>query len=539
MGVTIRTILSSDMFKDYKLIAGEKGLDKQVQGIAILDAPDGFNWSKGRELVISSGYVFQQNPGLFAEYMKTDQFKNISGMGIKMDRYLKEIPEHIIENFNKNEIPLINVPMDDPWMTLMNKLNVLVLNKNIKQFKIDDINPKSFSDLSYQSRKINKILFQIEYEMNFPAMLYDLNNEKAYYSSPKFLKLADDLEVEDFWNPSFHYTQEILCDNLQMRRYRFLKDKHEIPYSWITVPITAGNKVQAYFVVLEAMCLIDYFDQFSIRIGFLLLQSLFENMLVAQFMGDVGFEKFIIDLIHNNIRNIERSVDELGIDTKQKYFLLLMKQVDSSVRFSDHKEEIKNCANNSIIRLGARMAIIDDYSCVFLLPIADEIPKKKFIELIKDSTKDLYSRLRKRIDNIKLVFGFSDIEDSIYEFNRNYERCKQTIDIGNILFPNKNFIMYSELGPFAWMDIKEDELDIMLKDISKLTMSKEYKEHVNILNTYLECNMNYSLTAKKLFLHINTVRKKIDEIDNLIDIDLNNPINRLKLEIILKLVSQY
>jgi purine catabolism regulator len=49
--------------------------------------------------------------------------------------------------------------------------------------------------------------------------------------------------------------------------------------------------------------------------------------------------------------------------------------------------------------------------------------------------------------------------------------------------------------------------------------------------------MNYSLTAKKLFLHINTVRKRLEEINNLINIDLDNPINRLKVEIILKLVK--
>lgn len=517
------------------MIAGGNGLDRQVQGIAILDAPDGFNWTKGRELVVSTGYIFKQNPGLFEKYMKTKCFKSISGMGIKVDRYLKEIPKHIIDIFNEYNIPLIHIPAKDSWMTLMNKLNVLVINKNIKQFKIEDINPKSFSDLSYQSRKINKILSQIEYEMNFPAMLYDLNTEKAYYSSLKFTELADDLKIEDFWNPSLDFTKEVLCDNLKMCRYRFLKDKHEIPYSWITIPITVGNKIQAYFVVIEAMGLIDYFDQFSIRIGFLLLQSLYENILVAQFIGDVGFEKFIIDLIHGNIRDMDKSTDELGIDTHQDYFLLLMKQTSPLVNLSNYKEEIKNCANNSVIKLGARMAIIDDNSCIFLLPVDEKFLKEDFLELIKDETKNLYNRLRKRIDNIRLVFGLSDIEDSIHEFNRNFERCKHITDIGNLLFPDKDFITYSELGVFAWMDIKKDELDIILKDISKLINSKEYEEHITILRTYLECNMNYSLTAKKLFLHINTVRKRIEEVNDLIDVNLDNPMDRLKLEIILKL----
>ena len=73
-------------------------------------------------------------------------------------------------------------------MGIVNQLNVLVMNQSIRQFNIRNINPNNYSNLSYQVRKIHKILSQIEKEMNFPAMLYDLSNEKAYYSSPAFLK---------------------------------------------------------------------------------------------------------------------------------------------------------------------------------------------------------------------------------------------------------------------------------------------------------------------------------------------------------------
>ncbi|HBB28448.1 MAG TPA: PucR family transcriptional regulator, partial [Clostridiales bacterium] len=45
-----------------------------------------------------------------------------------------------------------------------------------------------------------------------------------------------------------------------------------------------------------------------------------------------------------------------------------------------------------------------------------------------------------------------------------------------------------------------------------------------------------SITAEKLFIHINTVRKRIEKINDLINIDLDNSINRLKLELILKLI---
>ncbi|MCQ4924588.1 PucR family transcriptional regulator ligand-binding domain-containing protein [Tissierella carlieri] len=540
MGLTIREMLRAEFFKDFKVIAGQGGLDKQIQGIAILDAPDGYKWTKGREFVISSGYVFQQHPRLFEEYINSDIFREISGMGIKLDRYLKTIPDYITDVFNEYNIPLINIPMGPSWMEIMNQLNVLVMNKNIRQFRIGNINPKSFSNLTYQSRKINKILSQMEGEMNFPAMLYDLSSEKAYYSSPTFLELLEDIQIGDFWNPTIEVTKEILCDNLKMIRYRFYDDKYDKPYSWITVPITVGDKIKAYFVVVEATGLIDYFDQFALRIGFLLLQSLYEQILVAQSIGDIGFEKFIAEIISGNLLDDEtiakRAID-LGLDINLNYYLILMKQERKEAHLVSYKNELKEAVSSSISHMEARMAMIDDNRCVFLLPIDNRISEKENLKLMKKSAEIFKKRIESKIEDINIVFAISDNESTVYEIKRNYIRCEQTIKIGQILYPDEYYLKYSDLGVFAWMDIKEDELEIMSKDIKILIENPEHSELIETLKVYLECKMNYSLTAKQLFLHINTVRKRIEEINNLINFDMEDPMNRLKLEVLLKLIK--
>lgn len=73
--------------------------------------------------------------------------------------------------------------------------------------------------------------------------------------------------------------------------------------------------------------------------------------------------------------------------------------------------------------------------------------------------------------------------------------------------------------------------------LKNLVDSPHYKEHLEILKVYLESRMNYSLTAKTLFMHINTVRKRIEEINDLINFDIEDPVNRLKLEILLKIMG--
>ena len=540
MGICVRDILKSESFKGFELLAGHGGLDNQIQGIAVMDAPDGFKWTHGRELLITTGYVFTQNPGLIEEIIESGDLKKISAAGIKLGRFINEIPDHVIAAFNEYHIPLIRIPLEYSWMGIMNQLNVLVMNQSIRQFNIRNINPHNYSNVSYQVRKIHNILSQIEKEMNFPAMLYDRSNEKAYYSSPAYQTLSGHLETEDFWQPSFHHKKEILCNNLNMVRYRFFDEKYDRPYSWITVPITVGDKVEAYFVVVEATGLIDYFDQFALRIGFVLLQSLYEQMLIAQNIGDAGFEKFISDSLAGNLSNpdmIAKRATELNIDTNLTYYLVLMKQTNTEIHLSSYKDIVKSTVYTSIGYSGIRIAIIDENRFIFLIPADKSVSHEKNIELIRGYFKELYNKLERKVKNISLTFGISDINDTIFEIKRNYSRCEKTITNGKLLYPEKNYLSYSDLGAFAWMDIQEDEIEMMLMDLKELFAQDENKELIETLKVYLDCKMNYSHTAKNLYIHINTVRKRIEQINDQIQIDLEDPLNRLKLEVLLKLFN--
>ena len=62
MGIAIQELLSQEYFKDFYVLAGAKGLHREIQGITVMEAPDAFHWTKGKELVLSSGYVIAKEP---------------------------------------------------------------------------------------------------------------------------------------------------------------------------------------------------------------------------------------------------------------------------------------------------------------------------------------------------------------------------------------------------------------------------------------------------------------------------------------------
>lgn len=539
MGLAISEILNAEYFKDFKILAGHKGMDKQIQGIAILDAPDGYLWTKGRELVMTSGYLFKNDLNLFKKYTQDEGFRKMSAMAIKVDRYLKEIDKEILAKFDEHEIPLIYVPSGLSWMDIMNHLNVLVINKNIKQFRIEGINTKALSDISYQSRKINQILGKIEQEMNFPAMVYEVSDGIAYYSSPVFEKIFDELNHSDFWNPSFKHTTEVLCDSLNITRFRFIDEKYTAPFSWISIPIVINNNIKAYFVVLEAEGLIDFFDQFALRIGFLLLQSLYEHILISANQKETGFKKFILDIVNQNLvnkDNIMEEAKELDLDLKIEYLVLMVK--DKEGKNFIEKETIEKNFNNSFRKLKGRIAPVNENSYLILLPIDDNILMEENKKQIKKSINKFNKCLKSDMEDFNLNFGISDIPTHLEDIYISYTRACKALEMGYIFYENLYYITYTELGPLAWMDIKFDEIDIMKKSIENLLAEDEDGELIRTLSIYLESNMNYSITAKKLYLHINTVRNRIKHIEDLTNLELEDPITKLKLIILLRIIDK-
>lgn len=323
-----------------------------------------------------------------------------------------------------------------------------------------------------------------------------------------------------------------------MARYRIYDARYEKPFSWITVPITVDNKTKAYFVVIEATELIDYYDQFALRIGFLMIQDMYEQILVAQSIADIDFEKFIDSVLKGKLTGKDEIIKEaleLNLGINNKSYAVVMRQTNNEIILSGFRDVLKNCIRGAFEPNYARMALIEDNKCLFLFKKDDDFSEQKNIEMITEKLNNLRKRMELEINGIEVAFGISDVPDFIYGIKRNYMRAEQALDIGKLLYPEDKFCSYSKLGAFAWLDIKEDEIGIMMKDIDLLLGSEEHKELVNTLKVYLECKMNYSLTAKNLFVHINTVRKRIDEIGDLTRLDLENPMNRLKLEMLLKL----
>lgn len=542
MGIAVKELLALEYFKDFYVVAGKQGLDREIQGVTILEAPDGFRWTVGKELVLSSGYAISQDPDCIRRAFEEGGFQKTAAMMIKRERYLAQIPEDIIAIHNEYGVPLISIPFSVPWMEIMSQINVAVINRTIRRFRIQKCDALQASQQTYKVQKIQRILQAVEVEMNFPAFLYDINEKKGYYSSANFRRITEafGLKEEDYWAPSHPHTVYTLCDYLQMKRIRLMEQENPSGplVSWIQIPITMNGAVQAYFIVMESREFLDYYDEYAIRIAVLMLQGVYEQIMVAQNAENIGFENFILYALNSDADDREKLAAQAsvqGISMSTKYVCVVFEQLhaESSAR-SERKQFVEIFQSGNMSGSG-RLVFLKENEGALILEASDpaihsQTDMEKLLERFE-------KRVKERFPNMRLEFGSYREGRSLAEIRLCIEKCRKAMELGRKMEPGKKVWEYSSFGALAWLQIPEDELEKNLRKYQELLKDEKNVEMLKTLKVYLESNMNYSVTAEKMYVHINTVRKRIERAHELLDIDWDQRISLLNAELLLQFLK--
>ena len=542
MGIAIKTLLEQEFFKDFYIVAGEKGLHKEVQGIAIMDAPDAYRWTKGKELIITSGYSISMVPGSIKNAFDEGFMQTISGMMIKRGRHLSQIPEEIIRLFNQYQIPLISMPFEIGYMEVMQQVNTIVMNRTIRRFQIHKNGALTLGDTTYKVQKIKKILQAVEVEMDFPAFLYDVGEQEGYYSSANFKRISEryGLKESDYWDPQIDHNSYTLCDYIQMTRIRLCNERERdgARVSWILIPISAGGNLQAYFVVMESREFLDYYDEYSIRIAYLLLQAIYEQIVIAQSIGNMGIENLVLLAMHSTGEDEERllyQASQQGISMNTRYVCILFHQKNEQISARDKREMYITVFQSSSIPKNSKIAFLDENAGVILAEIWESEKHKK--EDIQERILDFYNKITEKCPDMELEFAVLREGKKLSQLKEALEKCGKIMKMGKKLYPERKIWDYETIGPFTWLQIPDEELDKMLLEYRNLMKDEKNIELLRTLKIYLENNMNFSVTAEKMYVHINTIRKRIDKLNTILQIEWDSYMSRLKLEILLQFLE--
>lgn len=537
MGVSIEEILQSKFFKDYYVIAGENGLHREVQAVALFDAPDGYMWFKGKEFVLTTGFFFKNNTEFFKEVILFLHTKNSSAMGIKKDRYLKEIPEEILNLCNDLDFPLIIVPYNVAWIDIINAVNSIVMNRYITRLNTTNSRKKDITSNNFY-KKIENIIISLSQELGSAISVRDII-DKNIINYPANYKSEEDLDRLSENNLS-NYQKEVLCEKLNICRIRNIEDEK----SWIQMTIEINSTPVTKIILWEESRSIDYYDLFALRLSHTLLLEVYEQIYVMNSFERKFYDDLIKSLFNETLNTKEKLVKvikgmqnfKLNIDSK--FICIIIRQEEDKPSFYTIREKIYNTLLLKLPKDEAIFGIVDDNTIAIIKDVSKY--NNDIIMNVQKELKGLLINIKDTFLGDELRIGIGNSTDNICFIKSSYIEALRAIEVGRYIYSDKKIISFEELGPFGLLrldNIGKKSFGGTFNCLYPLLNEGYNEELLTTLKVYLESQSNYNIAAQKLFVHSNSVRYRIAKIQELCNINLEDPVERLKTEVTLKFMD--
>ena len=538
MGIQLKEILEDKFFKDYWVVAGEKGITREVQAVTLFDAPDGYKWFKGKEFVISTGYLFLESEDYFKEVIRFLHEKGSAGIGVKKDRYLMEIPKGVIDLCDDLDFPMINIPFDEAWIDLINAVNSIAVNRFITRV-IDKPSTQSALTPNNMKKKMRDLITKLSVEVGKPVTIIETVSGKTF-SHPNGFKLPEKVDIfQELVDYEFDFSKKILCDRLGI--YRISPNDRSL-YPWIVVPLDLRGLVVAKIIIWESCDPIDYYDLLAIRMATALLAEIYEQVYLYQNFEGKYYDEFIKALVNKELDTYSkaeeylRNIDRSRVDLESSFIVSCIKK-DGEGSLSNKREEIYKAVMSVLDEKTSMFGILEDDTIVIL---TDTKAYDNSVKTLRSMFKDILDKLRENIGSNGYTVGIGAESGEIMNVRKSYFESLKAIEIGKYIFREKNVIAFQDLGPFGLLrleNLRKKDFGNNFDQLKPIFDLENGKELIETLGVFLECESNYNEASKKLFLHTNTVRYRIAKIQEACDIDLGDPMERLKTEITLKFLG--
>lgn len=176
---------------------------------------------------------------------------------------------------------------------------------------------------------------------------------------------------------------------------------------------------------------------------------------------------------------------------------------------------------------------------------AEHIILVKALESTQDY-QDLKAIARAIVDTVNMEamvdvrVAYGTIVDNLKDVSRTYKEANMALDVGRIFYMGKNVLAYNELGIGRLIyQLPNTLCKMFLEEVFHGNALDQFDEEaLSIINAFFENDLNISETARKLYLHRNTLVYRLEKIQKMTGLDIRKFDDALTFKIALMVSSQ-
>ncbi|MGI5824304.1 MAG: PucR family transcriptional regulator [Bacillota bacterium] len=522
--MNIKELLQMPEFDGFKLLTGNIDNNRNITSVNVIDSPDSYLYFKGGEFLLTNAYIMKDAPEILKDIIEQSAKIGVAGIGIKLERFISEVPENILALAERLDFPIIALPLQIAFVDIIYPVLRNIVNEQLIQLEYSEKIHKSFTQLVLNGGSNQEIVDTLSLLIKKKIRYYDLYFGEIYYSqnSGTESKPAGASEA----------LKTILADNdgylleVDKRRYGYIVVMREdsadcseeavINQEFIKIAVEhAGSvlKLNTQKQISNHQIESKYRDEFIQGLLLNAFSSYKEIKSRAAWYGWDFSNQVVVAVI--DIRGA------LGKD-RDKYLEPLTDFIKLHVR--------KVFPNSAYTKLGEYM--------VFLLDTVT-FGKSSFDAIIKESAQKLIEQLAEKY-NLQTLIGIGGYKSDLQFIHESYNEAVQSLKISKQI--GSQMMFYDDIGLYKLLlPLAADEMsdEFCEKCLGKLIRYDENNQtnYLHTLRMISENGWNLKAAASELFLHYNTLKNRYYKIEEILESDLNDANIRVDVAVALKLLD--
>jgi PucR family transcriptional regulator, purine catabolism regulatory protein len=512
--ITVRKL--NESLSDYNItvVAGNSGLDSKIEYLNVQEVQERSPWMKKNGLIMTTFNAFESIEQI-VNHMKWYVEMGVSAVGFHSAIY-REIPKELIEFSNKSNLPLLHIPYGTPYHLLFELYNSLIDEETIKmKEQIDKLN-ESMLEAVLLEKDTHFILQVMGKYLNAPIIYMDENMKIISIWSSKSSRSEIYKFIDDLKGKKANLFTKVRVENKKVN-IDAAEFKSEGLKSLNIIPLTINLKCLG-FLVVGVQDIKSIFHGAIIKNGVtaLKLNAIKQNATKEyQKNEDIKlFEEIFAD----------RRAQEIS---KQDFYYDISRIQAIVIAETKNNDQLKEC-----YRRVYKLMEDADLNCLVW------IFEKRIIAIIQKKV-----RILKGLNDgsIEVVMGISGEMKgcSKKSIKKLYDQAKIALHFAQKERKEGHCCTWNELGIEKIIYfMKQSEL---LSDFSweRLQPLIEYDqlndtEFIKTLYIYLKHFFRLKESGEELHIHPNTVKYRINKIQEIMGIDFNNPEEYMNLMIALR-----
>ena len=509
MSTTVNQILQLPILGTAKVAAGEKGLDREISTVAVMEVPDfhKFDFEPG-VFILSTFSCFRDNKNQMIETFDVMTDKKISGMLVKLGRFIKELPQELFRIADEKNVPLILI-------------NTPTTFREITFSVVTELSNEAYYHLSYKNENYEKMYTSI---INGESIHNFINNFGQTFKSSCACVMASGELLDEYLAPeqADGWEKEELIETIRASRsaadsmpQRYMR----FPNGNYLFPCVVMGQTAGYFVVHSDTPM----DEMELTLAeqarsFLSIKLMEQNLLREKERSMAGIA--VDELLFRRQENEQYVRDRmrfLGLEPQAQYCVIAVRTKDSlenrHMQTSwDMQYIISNYRTSEL-----RGCIVHSLSDGFVIITSFSKKRRKAVMGAMDSVMQV---LRDKILLVEPIdIGYSSVKEDYLQLPDAYEEACRAIRFGQALAPNEHIHMYDE---FITARMVYHILDTPEYDWLKTNVIDPLCQYDRAYNSSLWESLNVCFArdtladaAKMLNIHISTLRYRLKKIEEL------------------------